>query len=232
MTIHQTTVPPYRPLHKVIAVIALIVSVALAFGTFIYTSLIFGDKGIFNPNASTEMHINMLEGQTFNTDEAETLSIPGDPGGFAEPSTTFLVHGAEPLQLTTAYRAIAEVGNVALMAAIIILLAIGAIRVLANKPNASFARVGLLVLGALTIVVSIFVPFFNKQTGQTTLQELGIEAETANTVIVADFFDFSDINFLMLGLGLVLICVSFFIPRHAALPARNDVAEPVAEPAR
>ncbi|MFC0582441.1 hypothetical protein [Micrococcoides hystricis] len=224
MTIQQTTVPPYRPLHKVIALIALIASVTLAFETLIYALLIFSEKGVFNPHTSTEMHINMLEGHAMPGAEPESIPIPGDPGGFAEPSTTYLVHGVEPLQLTTAYLAIAEGAQITLMLAIIILLAIGAIRVLANKPNTSFARVSLLVLGALSIVVSILAPFFTKQTGQTTLQELGIEAETANTVIVAEFFDFQDINFLQLALGIVLIYVSSFIPRKTEVPPTAEVA--------
>ncbi len=219
-----TPTPPYRPLHKVLAGLVLAVAAALALGAFLYAAIVFGDKGVFNPNAGTEMHINLLEGRTINGAEAQPLTIPGDPGGFAEPYTTYMVRGEQPLQLTTAYRAIAEAGQLALLGAIIVLLAVGSLRVLLNKPNAAFARVGLLVLGVLTMVVSVLVPFFQKQTGQATLQELGITAETADTVIVAEFFDLADINFLLLGLGLVLVCVGFLFPRRA-VPADRAEAD-------
>lgn len=206
--------PPYGALQQVLAFMTLALGLIAAVGTFFYGALIFGTKGVFNPNTSTEVHINMLDGKVFEDSTAKSLHIPGNPGGYADPSTTWMLYGEEPLSQTISYKAIAEAGHIALMAMIILLLVIGSILVLANRSIAPVARFGVLALGILAVIVSVLVPFFQREASQATLRELGIEVDADQLVIVTDYFDYTNINFLMMGLGLVLMIVALLIPRH------------------
>lgn len=201
---------------RILAVVTLLLSIVGAFGVLVYAGLRFGDKGFAGGHEVTEMYIN----RPGDDPEAGKLTLEGDPGGVALLQNTYFVSGENtPLELTTAYRMVAEGANIALFSVIVILLFIGSILLLANKNIRGFARVGALVTGLLSIVVSVLHPFFDRESDQATIRELGLQAETETMTLVAHSFSWQDINFILMGVGVMLTVAAL------ALGAKREVVE-------